>query len=640
VRGSVRKFRGGAARFLSTLLAAGLLGLVLSASAQAAAGSIAGNVVEPGAAIASNYEVDLFDATLTKVDSVCTTGGGTYGFDGLATGQYYVYFSGGAGGSFHAAGCTADTFASGWWPGNAFQAMPSPTTFNLAEPVSVTDGAATSGIDVQLAVGRTISGTASDSVSASGIPNIDVKILDIPNGNLVGSTCTAPNGTYSVGKLPSTLYDVEFKDDGTCPAIPLNHYKIQYYNGGASINEADQVDLSSSDKSGIDASLLQGINHVLVVTTNGSGSGSVASSDGGRIHCPSGACQNVFNDGTVVTLTATPNPGSVFAGWIGGVCSGTSPCDVTMDADKSVEAIFAPATPPTKHTLTVATAGSGAGTVTASAGGISCPGACSAQLNEGTAVTLTATPASGSTFTGWSGGCSGTGPCQVTLSADAAVTATFTASGTGLRTAKLSVKTAGTGSGHVTASAGGISCPGTCSADITTGSAITLTATASAGSTFAGWSGGGCSGSGTCRVTVDAATTVTATFTVDTGAPPTSKPHCSLAILSAHVASNSSKRKPKSGRLTLRLSCDQTAAVTVIGAITERITKHRTKGFRLKTIHASATGGRENTIIVKLPSAVIKGLTKHRKESALFTLVARNSVGASHATARVNRLKF
>src|SRR5262249_26437640 len=77
--------------------------------------------------------------------------------------------------------------------------------------------------------------------------------------------------------------------------------------------------------------------------------------------------------------------------------------------------------------LTVSKAGTGSGTVTSTPSGITCGAMCSGNYASGTAVTLTASPATGSTFTGWGGGgCSGTGSCTVSLSAATTVTATFT----------------------------------------------------------------------------------------------------------------------------------------------------------------------------------------------------------------------
>jgi hypothetical protein len=82
----------------------------------------------------------------------------------------------------------------------------------------------------------------------------------------------------------------------------------------------------------------------------------------------------------------------------------------------------------TAPSLTVSKSGAGTGTVTSSPAGINCGDDCSETYNQGTSVTLTATPASGSTFGGWSGdGCSGTGTCVVIMNADIAVTAAFSA---------------------------------------------------------------------------------------------------------------------------------------------------------------------------------------------------------------------
>ena len=156
----------------------------------------------------------------------------------------------------------------------------------------------------------------------------------------------------------------------------------------------------------------------LTVALAGSGTGSVS---GGGIVCPT-ACSHKFTSGTTVKLTASPESGSSFGGWSGAGCAGLGTCTVTMNAAKSLTATFT-ANPPPTHTLTVALAGSGSGRV--SGGGLSCPSTCSKSFASGTAVTLTASPATGSSFSGWSGACTGTGACAVTMNSDQSVTATF-----------------------------------------------------------------------------------------------------------------------------------------------------------------------------------------------------------------------
>jgi len=79
---------------------------------------------------------------------------------------------------------------------------------------------------------------------------------------------------------------------------------------------------------------------------------------------------------------------------------------------------------PIQKTLTVTKTGTGSGTVISSPTGINCGTDCSHDYNQGTSVTLTATPVSGSTFTGWSGSCSGTS-CSVTMSTNQTVNANF-----------------------------------------------------------------------------------------------------------------------------------------------------------------------------------------------------------------------
>lgn len=158
--------------------------------------------------------------------------------------------------------------------------------------------------------------------------------------------------------------------------------------------------------------------------------------------------------------------------------------------------------------LTVNKAGSGHGTVTSSPPGIDCGSDCQQEYNSVLSVTLTPTPDPDSTFTGWSGaGCLGTGTCTVTTNTHAKVTATFE-----IKTYRLTILKAGTGSGTVTSEDGKVSCGSDCEEIYTHGTSVTLTATPDTGFAFAGWSGSGCTGTGTCTVTMDGPKTVTATF--------------------------------------------------------------------------------------------------------------------------------
>jgi hypothetical protein len=250
----------------------------------------------------------------------------------------------------------------------------------------------------------------------------------------------------------------------------------------------------------------------LSVTEAGVGSGGVSSSPSG-VDCPA-TCSQDFDKGTVVTLTATPDPGdpstpgseSTFTGWSGGGCSGTGTCVVTMDADASITATFDSEIPAQETLSIIKDEDGGTGTVTSSPAGIDCGATCEADYVHNTPVTLTAVAGSHSAFTGWSGHCTGTGTCQVTMDQARYVTATFAAP-----EYMLTVTRDGSGSGSVS-DGGGLTCPTTCSLSYGDGSMLTLTATAGSGSSFTGWSGGGCSGTSTCDVTMDQARAVTATF--------------------------------------------------------------------------------------------------------------------------------
>ena len=158
----------------------------------------------------------------------------------------------------------------------------------------------------------------------------------------------------------------------------------------------------------------------LTVAKSGGGGGTVA---GDGIDCGED-CSHVYDFGPPVenvTLTATPEPNTSFAGW-SGACTGTETCSLTMDDDRAVSAQFEPI----NHELTVTKSGDGAGTVTSNPAGIDCGADCAETLRQGTVVTLTPAAAPGSQFVRWDGACTGTTfECTVTMDAAKTVTARF-----------------------------------------------------------------------------------------------------------------------------------------------------------------------------------------------------------------------
>ena len=126
---------------------------------------------------------------------------------------------------------------------------------------------------------------------------------------------------------------------------------------------------------------------------------------------------HTYTENAVVNITATAALGYAFSNWTDGVADpNAASTTVTMDADKTVTANFI--TVPT-YVLTTAVSPSGGGTISPTAG--------DHTYNQGTVVTVTATPNSGYTFSSWSGACTGSGTCSVTMDAAKSVTANFVA---------------------------------------------------------------------------------------------------------------------------------------------------------------------------------------------------------------------
>lgn len=256
----------------------------------------------------------------------------------------------------------------------------------------------------------------------------------------------------------------------------------------------------------------------IAVTVGGSGQGSVRSVEN-DITCEA-ACTYTYPLGTVVTLTAVPQPGSTFIGWRGGEqCADT----FTLTKNMRCSALFALSPTDTDYTLVVNRIGTGQGSVQSTPEGIDCGTQCASSYSSNTAITLTATPASDSTFVGWYGdACADT----ITLTADTQCAAIFTllpasqavpAPAPTLPTAyPLTLTTVG--QGVIEINPGAIACETTCYQAYPAGTSVTLTAIPTAEHTFLNWTGD-CQGTAlTTTVTLTAAQDCTAVFG-DSGGP-------------------------------------------------------------------------------------------------------------------------
>jgi hypothetical protein len=175
--------------------------------------------------------------------------------------------------------------------------------------------------------------------------------IDQSNGNLLVADNTQPgfehpiaaisefnvNGLYR-GQLEKTIVDgapvgIAFDESPT----PTNGQLYVTSGNGSSIVVPPELGPPPAEQGALYAFGPAGPGQKLTVTVSGAGQGSVTSSPAG-IACPA-ACEAELNSGAIVTLTATPEPGSVFAGWSGD-CTGTGSCQVILNGASAVGATF------------------------------------------------------------------------------------------------------------------------------------------------------------------------------------------------------------------------------------------------------------------------------------------------------------
>jgi photosystem II stability/assembly factor-like uncharacterized protein/5-hydroxyisourate hydrolase-like protein (transthyretin family) len=160
-------------------------------------GSIVGTVTDKNTAAGiQNVYVAAYNAvTGLWASSDYTDSYGAYSITGLASGEYKLQFRNQS--NFN--------YLDQWYSSKADKAS--------ATAISVTVPGTTSGINVALLKGGSITGTVTDSVSGAAIPGVYVTAVDASTGEWINSATTDSSGVYSIVGLAGS-YKLRFSANG------------------------------------------------------------------------------------------------------------------------------------------------------------------------------------------------------------------------------------------------------------------------------------------------------------------------------------------------------------------------------------------------------------------------------------------
>ena len=213
-------------------------------------GTITGKVTNAsGVAIAGAYRVfiSVIDATGNDLGMyIFPLTNGNYTIAGLPEGSYKLRFN-----------RNGTEYLTQWYNNKTSQA--------LADAVTVTAGATTSGINATMVLGSTISGKVSNSAGV-GIAGGYVLAYDATSGSYITQSSTQSDGSYTISGLPVGSYKLQFSGNNT-------GYINQWYNNKTSQTLADAVTVTSGNTTpDINATMIMGCS-ITGKVTNSSGVG-------------------------------------------------------------------------------------------------------------------------------------------------------------------------------------------------------------------------------------------------------------------------------------------------------------------------------------------------------------------------------
>jgi hypothetical protein len=204
------------------------------AGAATGSGTIAGEVTDSAGRPLDNAIVTVYDAGGSFFDETFTASDGSYAVTNLPAGSYRVGFDARADGNQRDIGNYVPQFYNG------------KPTLDVADPVAVTAGATTHGIDAALDIGGVITGHVKDQ-AGNALRDIGVQLYDSTHAPL-DSTVTDNDGSYTFPGLPAGTYYVGYE---CCvindTAVPFNtndnEFNVlpQFYDGKATLTDATPI---------------------------------------------------------------------------------------------------------------------------------------------------------------------------------------------------------------------------------------------------------------------------------------------------------------------------------------------------------------------------------------------------------------
>jgi hypothetical protein len=239
----------------ATLLFATAGTVTTTTTAVGPAPSITGTVTDSGPVPhgLANVTVNVYFPATNTSEVVTTADDGTYAVSGLASGtDYQVWFfaSAATGGSFDAFGYLDQSYDN------------QPTREGTPTPVTVTEGATTTGIDAALHTGGAITGRVTDAAQTQlGLADVQVSVYSNTNPSYGGFVKTAADGSYTVRSIPAgadyqVCFSAEEAKGGSTGALG---YVNQCYDNQPAADTATPVVVALGEvRAGVDAALAVG----------------------------------------------------------------------------------------------------------------------------------------------------------------------------------------------------------------------------------------------------------------------------------------------------------------------------------------------------------------------------------------------